>query len=305
MAYDSAIISFTTKTNKVDLVDASHINAVQAELVIIETILGAGLKGTVANLSTRLNNMLDPDGSVLSGTSYPSPALYPSQLFYKTDVNTLYIRNAANTSWAPVSAVSNVQIFTTPGSNTFVAPTGITQVYLSMIGGGGGGGSSNGSAGAGGGGSGAYILNRPYTVIAGNSYTVTIGAAGVSAHNNADTDGTDGGSTSFDTLTVAGGGGGKKQSSGGAGGAAATGGFTPGTPTAGGYTFPGTAGATRSTNTGGGGAGSPFGIGGAGDTSGNSGHSAAANTGAGGGGAGTNGGAGGGDGGSGVCVVAY
>lgn len=90
MAYDSAVVSFTTKTDKVDLVQAAHMNAVQAELVTIETILGTGLKGTSADLSTRLNKALDSDGSILSGTSFPSPAL-ASQIFFRTDLSTLYI----------------------------------------------------------------------------------------------------------------------------------------------------------------------------------------------------------------------
>ena len=98
MAYDSAVSSFTTKTDKVDLVQAAHMNAVQSELVTIETILGTNVKGDRADLKTRLNNALDADGSLLSGTSFPSPAL-PSQQFYRTDLNTNYIRNAANNSW--------------------------------------------------------------------------------------------------------------------------------------------------------------------------------------------------------------
>jgi hypothetical protein len=90
MSYDSAISSFTTKTDKVDLVQAAHINAVQSELVAIETILGTNVKGNRTDLKTRINNALDADGSILSGTAYPSPAL-PSQLFYRTDLGGLYV----------------------------------------------------------------------------------------------------------------------------------------------------------------------------------------------------------------------
>lgn len=90
MAYDSVIVSFTTKTDKVDLVQAAHVNSVQAELVTIETILGTNVKGNRADLKTRLNNALDADGSLLSGTSFPSPAL-SSQPFWRTDLDTFYI----------------------------------------------------------------------------------------------------------------------------------------------------------------------------------------------------------------------
>ena len=104
MAFDSGIISFTTKTNKVDLVDAAHINAVQAELVTIETILGTNVKGDRTDLKTRLNNALDADGSILSGTSFPSPPL-SSQIFFRTDLGFLYVYNG---SWQLVgNSLSN------------------------------------------------------------------------------------------------------------------------------------------------------------------------------------------------------
>lgn len=102
MAYDSAVISFTTKTDKVDLVQAAHMNSVQAELVTIETILGTNVKGNRSNLKTRLNNALDADGSLLSGTAYPSPAL-ASQGFFRTDLETYYVRNSTNTAWVPAT----------------------------------------------------------------------------------------------------------------------------------------------------------------------------------------------------------
>lgn len=108
MAYDSSISSFTTKTDKVDIVAAAHINAVQTELVTIENILGTNLKGTAADLSTRISRALDPDGSVLSGSAYPSPS-FASQQFYRTDLDVYYIRNAANTQWlAQGVSLSNV-----------------------------------------------------------------------------------------------------------------------------------------------------------------------------------------------------
>lgn len=76
------------------------------------------------------------------------------------------------------SAMSaNTQTFTSSG--TFVAPAGVTMVYLTMCGGGGGGGGKGNSAFGGSGGGASETFNRKaYPVVAGNSYTVTIGAAG-------------------------------------------------------------------------------------------------------------------------------
>lgn len=140
MAYDSGIITFTVKTDKVDLVAAAHINAVQTELITIETILGVGVKGNRSDLKTRLANMMDPDGTILSGTSYPSPSL-PSQGFYRTDLDVFYIMNAANSLWiAQGGSVSNV-LFQYAGqvdaqgidfgevTNSSLVPNGATGTY--------------------------------------------------------------------------------------------------------------------------------------------------------------------------------
>jgi hypothetical protein len=311
MAYDSSIISYTTKTDKVDLVQAAHINAVQSELVTIETILGTGVKGDRTDLKTRLNNALDADGSILSGNAYPSPAL-PSQMFYASN-NVMYVRNLANTAWATLSSATNVQLFTTSGAGTFVAPTGITKVYLTMIGGGGGGGNSGGTnaGGGGGGGAGGFIINYPYTVVAGNSYSLSVGVGG-----GADTNGS---ASTFDSGAISVPGGTKGDPAVGNGGLGA-GGLDAGalvttvTRTGndvlsmkGGNGAKG--GAIGASDSGGAGGNSPFGIGGDGGVrDGAAGVAGATNSGAGGGGAPEHTGGGGisaGSGATGFILVAY
>lgn len=190
-------------------------------------------------------------------------------------------------TWATPS--TGVQTFMSSG--TFTAPTGVTKVYLTMVGGGAGGGQGNGSA-YGGGGSGRWYINRPYTVIAGNSYTVTVGATGAGGTGGDSTNGHD---TVFDALTATGGLG---TSSGSVQTLTAYNAVT----TTGGNGFGVGNAANASGAIGGGGGGTPFGSGGNGGSAAVGG-SAAANTGAGGGG-GSNG-QNGGDGGSGFVVVMY
>lgn len=186
---------------------------------------------------------------------------------------------------------TRIQIFTSSG--TFVAPTGVTKVYLSMVGAGGGGGSDGGTVLAGGGGGGASLLNYVYTVVPGNSYTVTIGAGGIAA--NPGTGGT-GGSTTFDTITCVGGAGGTINA-GGVGGnntatasaanlfsasaTTTTAGVTPGNQ----FIFGGNGGKGNGSGSAGAGGGTPFGPGGTGGANtGTAGTPGAVNTGAGGGG---------------------
>lgn len=103
-----------------------------------------------------------------------------------------------------------------PSSGTWTAPTGITTIFLTILSGGGNGGNASsggsGGGGGGGGGSGALLLNFPYTVTPGNTYTVTIAAGGSP--------------TVFDILSLSGGSNGTSASGspGGGGGAASSGG---------------------------------------------------------------------------------
>lgn len=269
------IESFTIKEDKVDLVAADHVNDLQTSIIAIETALNA---------------IINNNGTLIQGTSFPSP-VGSGQLFFRTDQNTVYIRNAANSAWVVIAATSNIQIFTANG--TFVAPTGITKVYLTMIGGGGGG--SPGDGGEGGGGAGGYIMNYPYTVVPGNSYAVVIGAGGAGGTGGGVL-GAAGSASTFDgTVSCAGGGAGNP----GVGG----GGRDSSTATGGGYNEKGGTGATSAQGKGGG--GSPFGAGGNGSTTGPGG-TAGANTGAGGGGTSKTGPTeAGGNGGSGLCIVMY
>lgn len=108
--YPTSIKSFTTKTNKVDLVDAAHVNDLQAEVVAIQTELGTDPAGSETDVKTRLSHQLDGDGSILSGTAFPdgvSIPTYPSQLFYRTDTDLLYMRSAANDNWLVQTAAAS------------------------------------------------------------------------------------------------------------------------------------------------------------------------------------------------------
>lgn len=69
------------------------------------------------------------------------------------------------------------QTFSTSGS--FTVPAGVTAITVEVWGGGGAGGGATGNPSAGGGGAGgSYVKNIGYTVIPGNTYTVTVGTGG-------------------------------------------------------------------------------------------------------------------------------
>lgn len=105
---------------------------------------------------------------------------------------------------SPVSASSNSatpvaqgqQAYTTAGTYSWVAPSGITSVSVVTVGGGGGGG-----------GGGALAYKNNISVTPGASYSVVVGAGGVSAGGG--TAGSNGGNSSFTasfgTMTAGGG----------------------------------------------------------------------------------------------------
>jgi hypothetical protein len=166
-----------------------------------------------------------PGGFTGTGTSSPVTV---SGLTNGTSYTfTVIATNAYGPSQA--SAASNSIIpalvfqvaYTTAGTYSFIAPSGLNPATVSVVCVGGGGGSSYG----GGGGGGLGYLNG-YSVTAGNSYTVVVGAGGICPTSGGADDATDGQDSYFVSTGDVYGGGGKRgrtlnsggTSSGGVGG---------------------------------------------------------------------------------------
>lgn len=179
--------------------------------------------------------------------------------------------------------------YTSPGTYSWVCPAGVYYVCVVAVGGGGGGVGST-AFGIGGGGGGLGWINN-YPVTPGNSYTVTVGAGGVTGNP---TGGAGGNSFFVSTGTVCGFGGGGANATTGVGGSGGT--CFPATQGGNG----GLGGYTSITAGGGGGAGGYSGNGGAGGVAATSGSNGAGGGGGGGGGSNNTNGAGGGGGGVGI-----
>jgi hypothetical protein len=199
---------------------------------------------------------------------------------------------------------TGILVYTSTGNNNVPIPSGITKVYLSMVGGGGGGGSGKVDVnGGGGGGAGMSIVNYPYTVTGGTTYVCSVGTGGGGAtgFDGAGDNGTDTVFNSAVTAALGVGGAGGTSGAGGAGGGVT---LSASGQVAGGFGVKGGDGGNKNVGTGGGGGGTLFGAGIIGATNGNHGSDAVDGTGAGGAGGGGSGGTGG-DGGDGICIVMY
>ena len=134
-----------------------------------------------------------------------------------------YVGAVLDSSWSTMltyttGAFINENVYTTPGTFTWVCPIGVTSVSALVIGGGGGGlnvaGVSGGVSGGGGGGGLGYKNN--ITVVPGQSYTVVVGAG--ASHTSVGSPSENGGQSSFNGTYIATGGNGGTTSVGGAGG---------------------------------------------------------------------------------------
>jgi hypothetical protein len=107
-----------------------------------------------------------------------------------------------------------INTYTTIGTTTWTAPQGVSSIDYTIVGGGGGGGGAHDTGGAGGGG-GGMILTGTYSVTPGQTYTIVVGDGGARSTNNyptiTETDGGDGGNSSFDSIIAQGGEGGKRS----------------------------------------------------------------------------------------------
>jgi len=167
-------------------------------------------------------------GSIV-GTGTSSPITISGLSNGTAYTATVVATNAYGTG--PASAASNSatpaipsgsQSYTTAGSYSWVAPAGVTQIKVSLVGGGAAGhmgitgGCNPDAGGGGGGGAGGYGY---YCVTPGNSYAVVVGVGNLNVGENS-TPGGNGGASSFaSTVFVAGGGTGGTNTAGGSAGA--------------------------------------------------------------------------------------
>lgn len=118
-------------------------------------------------------------------------------------------------------------------STTWTCPSGVSSIQVDAYGAGGGGGYGGGSNknGGGGGGGGAYTNNNAITVVAGTTYTITVGTGGLAGTSGTPNAGNGTATTAtfgVTTITANPGFGGKSYGNGGTGGAGGTAGTRAG-----------------------------------------------------------------------------
>ena len=141
-SYPTTVKSFTTKNNTTDVVDASHINDVQAEVTAIETDLVNATPTYITKVTTGIN------ASALSTGSLPDARLSGSY----TNVIAFTSSNGTFTNLLTINAAvitGNLTANGANGSSGQVLTTNGSGLYWSTVSGGGGGETSNSTGGSG------------------------------------------------------------------------------------------------------------------------------------------------------------
>lgn len=114
---------------------AEHINGIAKAITQLQALLGnaPNLKGSVADLVTRLSKVIGADGAFVNGVAFPGTPI-DGQPFYRTDLNILYIYDAATGQW--ISALVDTNTPLLDGSRNFIGDIAIKKAVpgLRLIG---------------------------------------------------------------------------------------------------------------------------------------------------------------------------
>lgn len=91
--YPGSLDTWTSLTDKEDLAEVSDILKMKAAIQAIQGELGLNPAGSLSTLVARLAIMMEDNGALNQGTSYPSAV--DGQIFYRTDLNTAAIYNGS------------------------------------------------------------------------------------------------------------------------------------------------------------------------------------------------------------------
>lgn len=186
------------------------------------SITGVGPSGespiASVTVSTDACQTVTSSSTIADGVN-ASLTLGSNNTYYFNSLSGANVNNSMKTNTTTTNG--NVVDFTTPGTNDWIVPSGVSSIEVLCIGGGGGGGTSindTGTSGGGGGGGGG-IKRGSFNVTPGQTIRVIVGAggAGASGTTSSDTVGQTGSTSACGTISASGGVGGR-SSDGGSGG---------------------------------------------------------------------------------------
>jgi hypothetical protein len=107
-SYPTSIDTGTLIADGVDQMAAANANGLLSAMVAVETELGTGLKGTLANLSTRLAITLATDGGLLRGSAFPVSPPAVTHFFWRTDLEKLYVYDITAANYVEIAIAASL-----------------------------------------------------------------------------------------------------------------------------------------------------------------------------------------------------
>jgi len=120
-----------------DQIVAQNQNGPNTAIVAMQNEMGIGLKGTMADLATRLAVNTGADGGIVQGTSDPAPASRPPCFLYRTDTNKLKVYNPSTGQWDEFTTTTGLASYlrvdvpnTITAVHTFAPTTATNSPFL-------------------------------------------------------------------------------------------------------------------------------------------------------------------------------
>jgi hypothetical protein len=178
--------------------------------------LGTDANASQQTINTAINTKLAEKANSTDISQALAPKLESANIKAGSGIAVSTNGNDVTISAGSAPMPTNIAYITSNGS--WVCPAGVTDIYVTVVGGGGGGGQAIGAktdtvCGTGAGGNSGEIISKFIRVTPGNSYTISIGAAGAGGFNGDywtfhGATGVTGGNTTAFGLTAKGGSGG-------------------------------------------------------------------------------------------------
>ena len=139
-----------------------------------------GYTSAIASAGTSVTVSARPPGTTYVQNTWGTPLIQGQEL---SGVNPSYTGYLSGIAVSSLPGGPGESLYTTPGTYSWTAPQGITNISVLCVGGGGGGASSGGIGGpsGGGGAGGGLAWKNNITVVPGTNYTLSVGAGGPGA----------------------------------------------------------------------------------------------------------------------------
>ena len=109
--FPTSLVSFTVKTNEVDVVNDDDVNKLQNEVVAMQGVIGTFINGSKTNLTQRLAVMMATNGAIAQSSGAFPGSPVEGQYFWRPDLITAYVYSSSAAAWQSLGQSLSNTIF--------------------------------------------------------------------------------------------------------------------------------------------------------------------------------------------------